>query len=123
MTVDLRHASSRHGHGPPSMKTRCWRLVDLPAGCRAAAEPANLIERWSRPGTTEEQLKNNRISNAGRPSTSGKWMAVLASGHMSDAPQNPILNMTGPGMNRWETVDMDLIELARTIHQDRLRQI
>ena len=51
-------------------------------------------------------------------------MAVLASWSGPRWPRkNPILNMTGLGMNRWETVDMDLIEVARTIHQDRLRQI
>ena len=31
--------------------------------------------------------------------------------------------MTGLGMNQGDTSGMDLIELARTVHQDRLRQI
>src|SRR5687768_17648580 len=46
-------------NGPPDNKTFDRRRVDPPAGCRAAAEPANLTGRWS---DTAAQPKNNRIT-------------------------------------------------------------
>jgi hypothetical protein len=70
--------------GPPDIETIDRRRVDPPAGCRATTEPAILTGRWSADcttRTTEEQLKNNRIT-AGRSSvgtTSGQADLLLYS--------------------------------------------
>ena len=69
-------------NGPPDIETIDRRRVDPPAGCRATTEPAILTGRWSADctiPTTEEQLKNKRIT-AGRSSvgtTSGQAVSRI----------------------------------------------
>src|SRR6188472_932090 len=59
MAIEIRTAGQHDDHR---------RRVDLPAGCRAAAEPATWPDGGPPSMTTEEQPKNNRISNIQRPS-------------------------------------------------------